>query len=118
VCPPTRDVTFAIEFKWPNPRQSLHYYTGWVAQAIDYTHVDWGGFGRLMVFTCPPVLDNFEGKGGYNVLERVLGQLGVGQLGLFAGHGLTFMLNGHRIWSERDGFMRKNWSLKRKTGNR
>jgi hypothetical protein len=56
VCPPTRDVTFAIEFKWPNPKQSLHYYTGWVAQAIDYTHVDWDGFGRLMVFTCRPVL--------------------------------------------------------------
>lgn len=118
VCPPHRDVTFGIEFKKPENADGLKYFTGWAAQAIDYTHVDWDGFGRLLVFTCPPVLDNFEAFGRVDVLERVMGQLGVGQLGLFSGYGLMFTLNGHRIWSEREGFMRKNWSLKRKTGSR
>lgn len=119
VCPPPhKDVTFGIEFKKPENGDGLKYFTGWVAQAIDYTHVDWDGFGRILVFTCPPVLDNFGGLDRVDVLERVMGQLGVGQLGLFGGYGLMFVLNGHRIWSEREGFMRKNWSLKRKAGSR
>jgi hypothetical protein len=118
VYPPHKDVAFGIEFKNPENGGSLHYYTAWVAQSIDYTHVTWDGFGRLLVFTCPPVLDNFSEHSRVDVLERVMGQLGVGQLGLFTNYGLMFMLNGQRIWSEREGFTRDNWSLKRKAGSR
>lgn len=44
---------FGIEFKLPKPDAGLKDYFKWAAQAVDYTHVDWDGYGRLQVFVCP-----------------------------------------------------------------
>jgi hypothetical protein len=88
---------------------------------VDYTHTDWDSYGRLTMFTCPAVSAAFTGPGAWGdgagrLMVRVLGQLGVGELGQ-TGYGWTLRLNGGNHWSERYGVHRK-WSLVRKVGSR
>jgi hypothetical protein len=44
---------FGVEFKLPALNVSEGDYFHWAAQAVDYTHVEWNGYGRLQVFLCP-----------------------------------------------------------------
>ncbi|MCX4632863.1 NUDIX domain-containing protein [Streptomyces sp. NBC_01443] len=64
---------FGIEFKSPNmPRYGLD--PAYTAQALDYTHTDWKGYGRLQVALCPSPLPihRDEGMGEYRILQSVL----------------------------------------------
>jgi hypothetical protein len=121
---------FGVEFKYPPDGAGTNRYTRWLAQAIDYTHVDWDGIDRrLMIFTCPGVFawlgattdsDDKESRSPALVIPRMLGQLGVGEIVNYAGYGLTIQLQGgHRLWSEWDGVREGDrWSLKVKSGSR
>lgn len=113
---------FGVEFKNAyagdlDPRR----FTSWTAQAVDYTHTNRDGFGRLAIFCCPAFSARFIGEGTWSdgagwLMVRVLGQLGVGELGQTA-YGWTLRINGGNLWSERYGVHRK-WSLVQKVGSR
>jgi hypothetical protein len=124
-------VTFGVEFKAVRTGQRLYdpglnAYTRWVAQAADYTHTDWDGYGRRLILCCPGVVSALTGfagtrdaRGDLLVAKRLMGQLGVGELVLRWGHGLTILLNGERVWSERYGVGKgKHWALGVRSGSR
>jgi hypothetical protein len=47
---------FGVEFKNALAGSlDTRRFTSWAAQAVDYAHTDWEGYGRLMIFTCPAV---------------------------------------------------------------
>lgn len=122
------DVALAIEFKSLGSREAWGRtdLTAWVAQAIDYTYVEWGLWGRLPIFMCPSPLDGIDrlSEGPVQPVENfvhgLLGQFNVGFLCLYEGTGLSFVLQGrHRIWSERYGVESgRRWSLRSRIGNR
>lgn len=113
---------FGVEFKNAFAGSfDTRRFTSWTAQAVDYTHTEWERYGHLKIFTCPPVSaaftgDTVYGDGGARLMVRVLGQLGVGELGETA-YGWTLRLNGDSLWSERYGVQRKH-SLIPKVGSR
>jgi hypothetical protein len=118
-----------LEFKTFNSRDretSVKDITGLAAQAIDYTHVDWPGYGQVPVFTCPSAFqwsDSSRDVGDFDrggqMYRHLLGQLSIGELLLYWGSGLTLLLNGNPIWTERKGVIHgKHWSLKVRTGSR
>lgn len=124
-----RDVAFGIEFKniAPNGDGGMNALTRWAAQAVDYAGTQWDGYGRMVVFTCPGVLPrgfvnhNREVSNDAHVRfsEGLLGQLGVGELVLQWGIGLTFRFQGCPAWSERIGVQKgRNWPLVPKAGSR
>jgi hypothetical protein len=114
---------FGVEFKnaYAGSFDTRHFTT-WAAQAVDYAHTQWDGYGPLTIFACPAISAAFAADrtasalAAARLMVRVLGQLGVGELGE-TGYGWTLRLNGDNIWSERYGVHRK-WSLDRKVGSR
>jgi hypothetical protein len=40
---------FGVEFKNPAAATGTKSHTKWAAQAVDYTHTDWDGYGRLLI---------------------------------------------------------------------
>ncbi|MET8384284.1 hypothetical protein ABZV14_14915 [Streptosporangium canum] len=120
------DVAFGVEFKVPRLADGLKTYAKWVAQAVDYTYVDWDGYGRRIVLTCPGVIAAMggyqgtrDGDGDLLVAKRLMGQLGVGELVLRWGYGLTVLVNDGRVWSERGGVgCGKHWNLNIRSGSR
>lgn len=105
--------------QWKDPKLpdgSIKSYTRWLAQAVDYTHVDWKGYGRLIILTCPGVaswLDRDRQRTGdpddvmeIRIAKRISGQLNVGELVLRWGYGLSILVNGDHVWSERDGVVK------------
>lgn len=118
------NVAFGVEFKMEPQHRSPQLYARWIAQAVDYTHVDWPGHGRLLVMTCPGAGWWLEPGADYDsqavmVARRLAGQLGVGELVLRWTHGLTLLVNGENVWCERRGVSKgKHWTLTPKTGTR
>jgi hypothetical protein len=122
------DVAFGIEFKLRDQGDGVNAYTRWLAQAVSYTHTDWDGYGRRRILTCPGVtswLDydpsapagNPERRDAF-MAKRVSGQLGVGELVLRWGYGLTILVNGEHVWSERYKVVKgRHWSLKLGSGS-
>jgi hypothetical protein len=112
------DPAFGVEFKNPAAATGTKSYTQWAAQAVDYTHTDWEGYGRLLIATRPPVTERvLGGVSAEWLLVRVLGQLGVGELGISPAQGWTLRLSGNRVWSQNSG-PRLRWSIKPKQGSR
>lgn len=53
---------FGVEFKLPPKSYDTRAYFAWAAQAVDYTHCDWRGYGRLQIFLCPsPFMEFYLG---------------------------------------------------------
>jgi hypothetical protein len=107
-----------VEFKLPDGTGDL---MRWERQAEDYAHVGWPRYGRITVFTCPPVTQILAritawGPNAPGLMARWIGQAGVGELGL-TGAGLTFKVSGHELWSEKWGLHQQR-SLIPKTGSR
>ncbi|MQA06401.1 MAG: hypothetical protein GEV07_28005 [Streptosporangiales bacterium] len=118
------NVALGVEFKMVPKCASIGDYTRWIAQAVDYTHVEWPGHGRLMILTCPGAA-SWLGAGidhdsrAVMVARRLAGQLGVGELVLRWSYGLALLLNGEHVWSERHGISRgQHWGLTLKSGSR
>ena len=113
-------VALGVEFKDPSrlavdaagPLQ-------WLAQCQDYTATDWDSYGPLYVFTCPSLSGLLPPDGRWWV-ERIMGQMGIGELYQHPALGWTFSLHGsQRLWTEKGGTERgKDWSLTRKVGSR
>ncbi len=119
------NVAFGLEFKMELPKyRSPKHYAGWIAQAVDYTHVDWPRHGRLLVMTCPGAAMWLDPGADYDsptvrIARRLAGQLGVGEFVLRWSHGLTLLLNGENVWCERYGVSKgKHWTLVPKAGSR
>jgi hypothetical protein len=91
-----------------------------------YTHVDWDGYGRRVILTCPGAASWLdadpqrpEGKPEIVLAKRLSGQLGVGELVLRWHNGLSILVNGEHVWSERAGVVRgRHWPLNLKVGSR
>lgn len=119
------DIALGIEFKAPTDRpeerRDRKDNAKIISQCIDYSLVEWDGYGRQPIFFCPGFAeirewddrDPFLGADDYRtgfrhgigyMMAGVMGQNNVGEL-LHAGHlGWAFLMNGHhRIWSERIG---------------
>ena len=118
------DAAFGVGFKLPcSATASISDYTRWIAQAVSYTHVNWPGCGRLIVLTCPGAATWLDRPtDGHDrelyTARRLVGQLGVGELVLRWASGLTILVNGEPIWSERHGVTGgRTFGLKVKTGN-
>lgn len=119
---------FGVEFKVPGVAKGwgTKDVAGWIAQAVDYTHTDWAGYGRLRVFTCPSYLTPVYGidVSARYFLAHLLGQFGVGELCLIEtgrGHeGLALLMHGyHILWSELRGVAQaRYWSLRPRSGSR
>lgn len=112
------DPVFGVEFKNPDTINSTKDYTKWVAQAVDYTHTEWEGYGRLLIAACPPVTQGAPGGLSAEwMLVRVVGQLGIGELGISRYQGWALRVSGERVWSQESG-PHRNWSVKPKQGSR
>lgn len=120
------NIAFGVEFKLPDG--SIRSYTKWLAQTVDYTHVDWDDFGHLVMLTCPGVaagLCRDQGDGDPDTIrevkfaKRIIGQLNVGELVVRWRYGLTILINNDHVWSERSGVVRGGqWPLNVKSGSR
>lgn len=111
------DPAFGVEFKNPGAA-GTQVYTTWAAQCVDYTHTNWDGFGRLLIATCLPVTGGFLGRvDAEGLLVRVLGKLGVGELGISPSQGWALRVSGDRVWSQASG-PRRNWGIRLRYGSR
>ncbi|MGY2080128.1 hypothetical protein [Modestobacter sp. SYSU DS0657] len=126
-----RDVTgwkdpqarFGVEFKLAGQRSfDTRNFTAWAAQAVDYTHVEWNGHGRLPLLVCPGLLSHLDvyGEHATELVARMLWQLGVGQLFPIEHYGWTILGQArHVLWSERAGVMEAaRWNLHLRLGSR
>jgi hypothetical protein len=101
------DPALGVEFKQPSSGGDQMRL---IAQALDYTYVNWNNYGRVDVFICTPGTGLFGGTGGWAdpsfVLGHLLGQLGIGEL-CYLGkrhRGWALLIHGHhRLWTEHDG---------------
>ena len=57
------DPVFGVEFKVPTLDTGERDYFAWAAQAVDYAHCDWDGYGRLQIFVCPSPIMAIWGRG-------------------------------------------------------
>ena len=119
------DVAFGVEFKASSSLDGVKGLTKWFAQAVDYTHVDWPGYGRCVVLMCPGAdawmrAQWSVGEGAdLHIFKRVMGQQNVGELVLRWDAGFSILVNDGKVWSERYGVANgKNWSLSVRTGAR
>ncbi|MFI1384242.1 hypothetical protein [Embleya sp. NPDC020886] len=124
------DIALGIEFKAldtnPHYQSGRKELTAWVAQAIDYSQVEWPKHGRICTFLCPDPFADLRKEDGIltdpaaHFAEGLLGQFGVGFLTLYRGTGLSFLLHtNHTVWSERYGSQAgRRWTLRRHTGRR
>lgn len=121
------NVALGVEFKASDSREVWSHtdLTAWMAQAIDYAHVEWDDWGRLPVFMCPsPFAEERLPDGSLPPVEMfangLMGHYGIGSLALYGGPGLSFVLQGrHRIWSERFGVEAgRHWTLRPRVGHR
>lgn len=125
-----KTTAFGVEFKNLDAAldPSVGDYTKWIAQAVDYTHVDWRNHGRLQVFTCPGISewinrhthDPKKSNWSNIVAAHLLSRLGVNEIVQYAGYGLTLLGQGsHRLWSERGGVCEgRRWDLSPHVGSR
>jgi hypothetical protein len=113
---------FGIEFK--QPTGNARDRTRLAAQAVDYTFVDWHGYGRLGVFICTPGIGELLAVGGWRdpdfAMAHLLGQFTVGELCDVRFYGWTLLIHGsHRLWPERDGVREaRHRTIKPKVGSR
>ena len=108
-----------VEFK--QPPGSTGGLMRWERQCEDYAHAEWAGYGHITVFACPPITqalgrDSGWGERAPGMMARWMGPAGVGDLGL-SGQGLTFMLTGEPLWTEKKGLCQRR-TLIPKTGSR
>lgn len=123
-------VCFGVEFKdFNNFGTSFDTkdYTRWWAQAFDYAHSSFDGYGFVHVFpyNC---MSRFASNVGTDVamfFSKFLGQVGIGELRpspqAFRGkRSLEFVMHwDHILWCESRGVKQgRYWSMKRKFGSR
>jgi hypothetical protein len=117
-----QEVVFGIEFKSPDKIKSTHDVTHWISQCVDYANCTWGDYKYIYILSCPGVFENYSGsliKEGKWFIDRVISDMGVGQLMLHYKYGWCIYLQTHLIWSENRGVISgKTWALKRKFGSK
>lgn len=119
-------VALGIEFKARDSiKNDARSFTGWMAQAVDYSLTNWAGYGHLPIFICPGIDLNdlppeFRTREVVRFAERVLSQFNIGVLTHSDHLGYHFLSQGdHKIWSELYGVQEgKRWKLDRKIGSR
>jgi hypothetical protein len=118
------DIALGIEFKAPtdrpDERRERKDNAKIISQCIDYSLVEWDGYGRQPIFFCPGFTETQEDDADwfledwdYNLgfkrgvgymMAALMGQNNVGELKHSTHLGWVFLMNGHhRIWSERIG---------------
>jgi hypothetical protein len=109
---------FGLEFKVPD-QETTRDFTAWMAQAVDYTHTYWHGYGRLKVFMCPSPFVGLHDREMPGLVCRLLGQLGVGDLCQLPHRGWSLLLHDEVLWCQKDGPVKaKYWSVRSRVGHR
>jgi len=99
-------------------------FTQWLAQCVDYSNTEWDEYGYIHIFACPSLVEGIpacgEPEAVATVMNRVMGQLGLGELKRLAHYGLSFTMHGqHRIWSQNRGVEEgRRWTMERVFGSR
>jgi len=115
--PPKRvqPIAFGVEFK-ADQMESMNNYTGWLRQAIGYTQCEWGQRKARLPILVAPFIDRQYcgdiGKTHSDILSRLAGQFGIGELGLVEypmdyGKGdwqMVIKVSDTRFWSSHDGW--------------
>jgi hypothetical protein len=120
----TPDVAFGVEFKDGAALDGAKDSTKWLAQCVDYAHVNWDNRGYLFILMCPGFYDvgisEFLSDSQFDFTSHLMGQLGIGELKIIPHYGWSIILQQkHRIWSELGGVRSgKTWSCKRSFGSR
>lgn len=92
-------------------------YARHLAQCVDYSNTQWDGYGYLHILAFPSFIPHRASDAG--LIHRIAGRLGVGCIEKREYYGVGIFLNGHTIWSEKQGLVEgKRWELKRKFGSR
>jgi len=120
-----KDVALGVEFKSSYLTESKDL-SGALGQLIDYSLVEWEGFGQLPIFVCPglrPRKSQYrkEFAEGYRYgFSRVMKEFNIGELLPHSYYGWSFVMAGsHDMWTQLNGTCEgKLWGLKRKYGNR
>jgi hypothetical protein len=119
------DIALGIEFKAPTDRpedrRDRKDNARIISQCIDYSLVEWDGYGKQPIFFCPGFVeirelqerDHFLNANNYSegfrhgigyMMAALMGQNNVGELLQVEHLGWAFLINGHhRIWTERVG---------------
>jgi hypothetical protein len=119
------DIALGIEFKAPTARpedrRERKDNAKIISQCIDYSLVEWDGYGKQPIFFCPGFVeirdledrDHFFCTKNYSegfshgigyMMAGLMGQNNVGELLQTPHLGWAFLMNcHHRIWSERIG---------------
>ena len=108
-------IRFGVEFK-TEQMESMNNYTSWLRQAIGYTQCEWGMKKvRLPILVAPFITRDYCGDVGKmqcDILSRIAGQFGIGELGLQMVLGddyvkreqMVIKMSDTRFWCEQYGF--------------
>jgi hypothetical protein len=120
--------SFGIEFKLAGNGDLQDFgtqdFTKWMAQTVDYTHVDWQGYGHLRIFSCPSPLTALPSPSGRGdsiaAISHFLWQLNVGELVKTKRWGWALIAQqDHVLWSEAHGVHQaRKWSIRPRFGSR
>lgn len=110
------DTAIGVEFKRSNGGRAA---TQWIAQCVDYGHVEWDGYGRLPIFACPGVRVGWSDDAD-KAVGHLLGQMRIGELVKLHKYGWSLLLHTHhRQWSETEGVVEaRRTRLRPKIGSR
>jgi hypothetical protein len=120
-----QDIALGVEFKSCFLSETREL-TGALGQLIDYSLTTWDDFGQLPIFVCPGLRpprteSRSDFTEGYRYcFSRVMKEFNIGELLPHSYYGWSLVMAGtHDMWTKRTGISEgKNWSLKRKYGNR
>ena len=110
-----KPMAFGVEFK-ADQMESMGDYTAWLKQAIGYTQCEWGVHKQRLPILVAPFIDRSycdnEGKVQSEILSRLAGQFGIGELGIIKydrdyGYGLESIkikMCGSSMWCSISGW--------------
>lgn len=117
-----KNIALGVEYKDLDRIQDagMVNFTKFIAQAVDYSHTKFDGYGYIPVF-CQTDFSVYGNSREFKfVFPRILSGLGIGQFYKHKYYGWSFWWQGeHRIWSDKNGIERgKHYKLERKFGSR
>lgn len=115
------NVALGVEFKSPDKLGSTTDKSHWMTQCVDYANTDWNNYGYIHIFSCPAIFESLQNANvheGIWLLNRLLSNMGVGELKHHPNYGWCFYLqDSHLIWSEKRGVVSgRVWKLRRTFG--
>lgn len=115
------NVVFGVECKLPSVRQGWRDVSRHLAQAVDYTYVNWENAGRAIILCWPAFFEDSRYATSREVAlaDRIAGRLNVGFIRECGYRGMSITLCGHTVWSQKEGVKEGRFrNLEPKAGSR